>query len=137
MTQLNNKKQAMAQINPYSPTGLEPPPKDWQYDVPHQMLKPLIDENKNDFNDIGNVYNPHKYSHTLGEYAQLGNQTKQSIVQINPYSPTGLEPPPKDWQYDVPHQMLKPLIDENKNDFNDLGNVYNPHKYSHTLGEYA
>jgi hypothetical protein len=33
--------------------------------------------------------------------------------------------------------MLKPLIDENKNDFNDLGNVYNANKYAHTLGEYA
>jgi hypothetical protein len=59
----------MAQVNPVHPTGLEPPPKDQQYDVPHQMLKPLIQENRNGFNDMGNVYTPGKYSHTLGEYA--------------------------------------------------------------------
>jgi len=33
--------------------------------------------------------------------------------------------------------MLKPLIQENRNGFNDMGNVYTPGKYSHTLGEYA
>jgi len=110
----------MAQINPYAPTGLEPPPKDWQYEVPHQMKKPLIDENKNDFNDLGNVYNPNKYSHTLGEYAQISNQTKQSMAQISPMAPTGLEPPPPDYQYDVPHQLKHPLNRENQVDESDL-----------------
>jgi len=33
------------------------------------MLKPLVQENRNGFNDIGNVYNPNKYEKTLGEYA--------------------------------------------------------------------
>ena len=51
----------MAQVNPVHPTGLEPAPKDWQYDVPHQMKKPLIQENRDGHNDIINVYNPNKY----------------------------------------------------------------------------
>ena len=123
----------MAQVSPMAPTGLEPPPPDYQYDVPHQMKHPLNRENQVDENDILHHYNANKYANHIGNYAQK----EKSLAQINPYSPTGLEPPPKDWQYDVPHQMLKPLIDENKNDFNDLGNVYNPNKYSHTLGEYA
>jgi hypothetical protein len=38
------------------------------------MLKPLIDENKNDFNDLGNVYNQNKYAHTLGEYISIDGQ---------------------------------------------------------------
>jgi len=39
------------------------------------MKKPIIQENRNGFNDIINVYNPGKYQHTLGEYSQVGNQT--------------------------------------------------------------
>ena len=38
-------------------------------------------------------YNPGKYEHTLGMYAQTGNQT---LSQVNPAHPTGLEPAPKD-----------------------------------------
>jgi hypothetical protein len=34
------------------------------------------------------------------------------MVQIDPVHPTGLEPPPKDYQYDVPLQMKPPLIKE-------------------------
>jgi hypothetical protein len=51
------------------------------------MLKPIIQENRNGFNDIINLYNPNKHLHTLGEYAQVANQTpnenkntKQSMV---------------------------------------------------------
>jgi len=52
------------------------------------MKKPIIQEDRNGFNDIINVYNPGKYQHTLGEYSQVGNQTiaeknnttKQSMV---------------------------------------------------------
>lgn len=68
------------------------------------MLKPIIQENRNGYNDIINLYNPHKYQHTLGEYAQVASQTsnenkdtKQSMAQVDPVHPTGLEPPPKDW----------------------------------------
>ena len=112
------------------------------------MLKPIIHENRNGFNDVQNYYNPNKYDHTLGEYAQVKREalnkeengekmTKVNFVQINPTSPTGLEPPPKDLQYEVPHQMLKPIIHENRNGFNDVQNYYNPNKYDHTLGEYV
>ena len=112
------------------------------------MLKPIIHENRNGFNDVQNYYNPNKYDHTLGEYAQVGNQTmadksnnknaiQQSLLQIDPVNPTGLEPPPKDQQYEVVHQMLKPIIHENRNGYNDVQNYYNPNKYDHTLGEYV
>lgn len=89
------------------------------------MKKPLNWENRDDANDLINIHNPGKYDHTLGEY-----------VQINPAAPTGLEPPPPDYQYDVPHQMKKPLIFENREDANDLRNVWNPNKYEHSLGNY-
>ena len=39
------------------------------------MLKPIIHENRNGFNDVQNYYNPNKYDHTLGEYAQIANLT--------------------------------------------------------------
>jgi len=74
-----------------------------------------------------------KYMNHIGNYAQ----TSDSLVQINPVHPTGLEPPPMDWQYNVPHQMLKPIIQENRNGYNDIINLYNPGKYQHTLGEYV
>ena len=125
------------------PTGLEPPPKDWQYEVVHQMLHPLIHENRNGYNDITTTYNPNKYDHTLGEYVQLASDKKNesnnsdSLAQVDPVHPTGLEPPPKDWQYEVPHQMLHPLIHENRNGYNDITTRYNPNKYDHTLGEYS
>lgn len=78
------------------------------------MKKPIIFENRVDANDLRNIHNPNKYDHTLGEYAQVGNQTlatdaktanatKKAFAQINPVHPTGLEPPPPDYQYDVPH----------------------------------
>jgi hypothetical protein len=34
------------------------------------MRKPLILENRNDKNDLINVYNPDKYFNDLGNYAQ-------------------------------------------------------------------
>ena len=55
-------------INPSHPTGLEPPPKDWQYEVVHQMKKPLIVENRVDENDFIHFYNENKYEHTYGDY---------------------------------------------------------------------
>lgn len=100
------------------------------------MKKPLIFENRVDANDLRNIHNPGKYDHTLGEYAQVKTGTS-SLVQIDPVHPTGLEPPPPDYQYDVPHQMKKPLIFENRYDVNDLRNIHNPDKYDHTLGEYV
>jgi hypothetical protein len=98
------------------------------------MKKPVIFEDRKDPNDLRNIYNPNKYEHTLGEYAQTRNQT---MAQINPAHPTGLEPPPPDYQYDVPHQMKKPVIFEDRMDPNDLRNIHNPNKYDHTLGEYV
>jgi len=35
------------------------------------MLKPIIQENRDGYNDIINIYNPGKYLHTLGEYVQI------------------------------------------------------------------
>lgn len=40
------------------------------------MKKPLIHENRDDFNDLRNVYNPDKYSNSLGNYLQK-NATKE------------------------------------------------------------
>ena len=34
LSQIPSNVKAMAQINPAKPTGLEPAPKDYQYDVP-------------------------------------------------------------------------------------------------------
>jgi hypothetical protein len=34
------------------------------------MRKPLILENRNDFNDMINTYNPNKYENDYGNYAQ-------------------------------------------------------------------
>lgn len=108
------------------------------------MQKPLIPENKKDSNDMRNIYNPGKHEHTLGMYAQVKNQTavaqaNHTLSQVWPAHPTGLEPAPKDQQYDVPLQMRKPLIPENKHDTNDLRNVYNPDKYQpqNNVGMYA
>lgn len=101
------------------------------------MKKPLIFENRDDHNDLRNIYNPNKYEHTLGEYAQVKSDKAVSLAQVNPSHPTGLEPAPKDWQYEVVHQMKKPLIFENREDPNDLRNVYNPHLYESALGDYG
>jgi len=75
------------------PTGLEPPPPDYQYDSPlnAQLYKPLNRPNQVDANDLKDIYNPHKHLNHIGNYAQ-----------VNPAAPTGLEPAPKDHQYDVP-----------------------------------
>ena len=43
-----------------------------------------------------------------------------SEAEINPVSPTGLEPAPVDRYYDEASQMRKPLIPENRSDANDL-----------------
>lgn len=110
------------------------------------MKKPLIFENRTDANDIRNIYNPDKYNNDLGNYSQSKNSTlirdvkkenKKALAQVNPSQPTGLEPAPKDWQYDVVHQMKKPLTWENRDEANDVRNIYNPNKYEHTLGEYV
>ena len=45
-----------------------PAPLDQQYEVPAQMRKPLIFENRTDKNDIINIYNPNKYQNDLGNY---------------------------------------------------------------------
>lgn len=77
----DEKNKALVQINPAHPTGLEPPPPDYQYDVPHQMKKPLIFENRVDANDLRNIHNPGKYDHTLGEYAQV-NDPKNATLAV-------------------------------------------------------
>jgi hypothetical protein len=61
--------------------------------------------------DFRTVYNPGAKT-TQGIYAQQDPAAKnatQTLAAINPAHPTGLEPPPKDWQYEVPHQLKKPL----------------------------
>jgi len=129
-------------------------------------MKPLIPENQRDEHDLRNVYNPNKYQNHIGNYIKkdekkqiqltipISNQngkngTKMNIeidkknnkafaqIQIDPSHPTGLEPAPKDHQYDVVLQMRKPLIVENRHDSNDINNVYNPDKYQHSLGMYV
>jgi len=76
---------ALIQIDPYRPTGLEPPPPDHQYDVPHQMKKPLIFENRVDANDLRNIHNPGKYDHTLGEYVQTDeDESDDPKKQLSP-----------------------------------------------------
>ena len=89
------KNQTLSQINPSAPTGLEPPPPDYQYEVPHQLKQPLNWENMVDQNDYIDHYNPFKHLNHIGNYAQKN----QTLAQINPVAPTGLEPAPKDVQY--------------------------------------
>jgi hypothetical protein len=82
------------------PTGLEPPPPDWQYDKPHQFKHPLNRENQVDENDLQHHYNPLKHLNHIGNYAQKeqkDQKDEESLVEICPAHPTGLEPPPKDW----------------------------------------
>ena len=38
------------------------------------MKKPLIYENRDDYNDFINRYTPGKYDHSYGEYVQLDDQ---------------------------------------------------------------
>ena len=113
--QLKNK------INPSKPTGLEPPPKDFQYDVPGQLHKPLVWENAVDEDDFMNFWNPDK---KMDPYL-YNNFAQQSIT---PLKQDGLVPPPKDYQYDRPGQPIKPLNFENRHEEDDLRNVYNPDK---------
>ena len=64
------------------------------------MKKPLIYENRDDYNDFINRYTPGKYDHTLGEYAQTESKNyvqTEAESEICPAHPTGLEPAPKDW----------------------------------------
>lgn len=121
-------KKSLAQISPMHPEGLVPPPPDYQYDSPlnAQLYRPLNRPNQVDANDLKTIYNPYKHLNHIGNYAQ-----------VNPAAPTGLEPAPKDQQYDVPLQIQKPLTHENRQDTNDLRNVYNPGKYENTLGVYS
>lgn len=63
------------------------------------MKHPLNWENMVDANDLIHRYNPNLYNnhlHHIGNYAQTESK-------IDPEHPTGLEPPPPDYQYDVPH----------------------------------
>ena len=75
------------QINPSNPTGLEPAPKDFYYEVPHQLKKSLNWENTHDEDDWANKYNPNKTPNPFGH----------NFAEIDPVNPTGLEPQPKDW----------------------------------------
>ena len=65
-------KKAFAQINPSHPTGLEPPPPDYQYDNPlnAQMYYPLNRPNQVDADDLLHIYNPYKHLNHIGNYAQ-------------------------------------------------------------------
>ena len=49
-----------------------------------------------------------------------------AAVRINPAKPTGLEPPPKDHQYDVPMQLKRPLNPVNTHSEDDFRTIYNP-----------
>ena len=106
--------------------------------MPQQLTKPLIWEDKHDANqgyqisDVKNYYNANKYS-APHAYSQNG---AQSLAAIDPKHPTGLEPAPKDPQYEVPQQLTKPINIGNAHDMNtgyrnsDLINWYNPNKYT-------
>jgi hypothetical protein len=50
------------------------------------------------------------------------------LEQITPTRQQGVVPPPPDYQYDEPRQPTKPINFENRNDEDDLRNVYNPNK---------
>jgi hypothetical protein len=91
--------QSLSQISPMHYTGLEPPPPDYQYDSPlnAQMYHPLNRPNQVDADDLQHLYNPYKHLNHIGNYAQ----EDKSLLSIDPAHPTGLEPPPKDQQYDV------------------------------------
>ena len=72
----------MATVNPARPTGIVDAPKDRQYDVPHQMVKPLVfPENAKDEHDLRNVYNPNRkvntgdYNREVNPRAWIGNST--------------------------------------------------------------
>jgi hypothetical protein len=90
------------------------------------MRKPLIWENWRSVNDYKNEYNPAKYSTSPAFYSQ-----------IDPENPTGLEPAPKDPQYEKITQMRKPLVIENWREVNDYKNTYNPGKSQHVIGQYS
>lgn len=50
------------------------------------MKKPVIFENRMDPNDLRNTHNPDKYSHTLGEYAQIDQkkaEAPKSAVKVS------------------------------------------------------
>ena len=119
-------KTSAVQINPVNPTGLEPAPRDLQYDGVYQPRAPLIWENWRETNDLKKSYNPNKYENHMGNY-----------LQIDPVNPTGLEPAPKDLQYDGTYQPRAPLIWENWRDTNDWKKSYNPNKYENHMGNYA
>jgi hypothetical protein len=114
-----------SKINPAHPTGLEPAPKDHQYDVPMQLKQPLVLEDMKDRDDFKHWHNANKYSNSYA-YSQQKDDAKNKTAlaapvanktafaepkknatafvqtKINPAHPTGLEPAPKDHQYDVP-----------------------------------
>lgn len=58
-----------------------PAPLDQQYDVPAQMRKPLIPENRTDKDDIINIYNPNKHLNNIGNYQKKDktNKTNKSL----------------------------------------------------------
>ena len=53
-----------------------PAPLDEQYDVPAQMRKPLIHENRTDKDDIINIYNPNKHLNNIGNYQKKDKSNK-------------------------------------------------------------
>ena len=56
--------------------------------------------------------------------------TDKVNVEIYPAHPTGLVPPPKDPQYEVPYQMRHPLNMENRDQYDDIKHYYNPNIYN-------
>lgn len=132
---LQSANRSLTSVNPKSPTGIVDAPKDKQYDVPSQMVKPLVfPENAKDEHDLRNVYNPNKKPNPYIVSPDFMHKVKNdssnatSKAQINPASPTGLQEAPKDKDYDVGHQLKKSLIVENKKNEDDMRNVYNPNK---------
>ena len=101
--------------------------KDAQYEVPHQMRKPLIFENRNHEDDLRNVYNPDKLPNPSiwAQKEPVTNSTKPaSLEQICPEHPEGLVRAPKDRQYEVPAQLHQPLNWVNAKDEDDLKNSW-------------
>ena len=70
----------LASVDPLHSTGLEPAPKDRQYEVPPQLGKPVDPENQNENDDIRHWYNDKKYSNSWA-YAQNNNTTKPVAAQ--------------------------------------------------------
>ena len=88
-------------------------------------LDPMMYKSISDMKDFTHVLNPSTGYRTAfydkkNSLWRQGTEFVQSAEEINPVSPTGLEPAPVDRYYDQVSQMRKPLIPENRGETNDL-----------------